>query len=136
LSQGIAIVAFWAGLHGLLLLGLAGVVVRRRVSLRVPLGDMRKPAMLQAMRVMANFAEYVPLSLLLMTILALMAAPDWLLHGLGGALLVGRLAHAQGLLSAPGRTLGRSLGIALTWTVLLIAALSNVALGGLALWGG
>ena len=48
------------------------------------------------------------------------------LHGLGIALVIGRLAHAQGLSQSAGTSAGRLVGNVLTWAVILLAALRNV----------
>jgi uncharacterized membrane protein YecN with MAPEG domain len=76
------------------------------------------------MRVQANFAEYVPLALILLGLAESLHTSRWLLHGFGLALLVGRLVHAIGV-SRPNEWLRfRVTGIALTFTVLIAAALA------------
>ena len=45
------------------------------------------------MRVQANFADYVPLSLLLLAFAELQGRPVWLIHTLCAVLVVGRLVH-------------------------------------------
>jgi uncharacterized membrane protein YecN with MAPEG domain len=98
-------------------------VVNLRRRLRVGLGDGGHPALQQAIRVHGNFIEYAPLSLVLILILELGQTSGWALHGLGAALFVGRLLHAQGLGSSPEESPGRFLGTTLTWMTLLTAAL-------------
>jgi len=71
----------------------------------------------------------VPLILLLLLFLALGGASAYWLHGLGIALTLARLLHAQGLLSSPGETPGRLLGITLTWITLIAAAIRCLVLG-------
>jgi uncharacterized membrane protein YecN with MAPEG domain len=78
--------------------------------------------MLQAARVQANFAEYVPLALVLLLLAELGAAPAAVLHGSALLLLASRLLHAWGLSRSPGRSFGRFYGTAGTW--LAIIALS------------
>jgi len=55
-------------------------------------------------------------------LLALTGATPLLIHALGATLLVGRVIHAAGLLFQKGPSLGRILGMALTYAVLLFAA--------------
>ena len=50
-----------------------------------------------------------------------------ILHILGIALTLGRGLHAYGLLTDPGRSIGRVTGTALTWLVLLASALLLLA---------
>jgi uncharacterized membrane protein YecN with MAPEG domain len=45
-----------------------------------------------------------------------------MVHGLGGALLFARLAHAQGFLSSPNTSIGRFIGATTTLLVILAAA--------------
>jgi uncharacterized membrane protein YecN with MAPEG domain len=61
-----------------------------------------------------------------MLILELNGASAAWLHGLGLALVVGRLAHAQGLSLSTGVSAGRFAGNILTWSVITIAAIKNV----------
>ena len=58
----------------------------------------------------------------LLLALALVKAPAVLLHGVGGGLAAGRVLHAIGLYQSSGASVGRMLGILLTWGALLAAA--------------
>ena len=60
--------ATYAALCGLLLLALAALVVRARWKYRTGLGVGTEPGMERAVRVHANFVEYVPLALLLLLV--------------------------------------------------------------------
>ena len=71
--------------------------------------------LLRAQRAHGNAAEYVPLVLVLLLALALVKAPAVLLHGVGGGLAAGRVLHAIGLYQSSGASVGRMLGILLTW---------------------
>lgn len=97
--------------------------LRLRGQLGVGLGDGDKPSLRRAIRAHANFAEYVPIALLTTYFLELRGGPTWLLHGLCGALLLGRCIHAFGLslVQEPPRV--RVLGMALTLTALCGSAL-------------
>ena len=116
------ITALWAGLLGLLMLGLAMQVVRTRVAEKVGFGDGGNPIMLQRIRVHGNFIEYVPMVLVLMLVLELNGTSAGVLHALGGSLFVARLLHAFGLGSSTGTTPGRFGGTVLTWLVLLASS--------------
>jgi hypothetical protein len=123
-------VAVYAGVNILLLFLLAILVVRARVKHKVLLGDGGNPAVLQAMRAQANGVEYVPAALMGLLILAVLEpVPLLAVQGLGGALTLGRIAHAIGLSSSGGRSVGRGVGTLLTW-------LTFVGIGGLLIWAG
>jgi len=82
------------------------------------------------MRVQANFAEYVPLSLVLMALAESLGTHAWLLHGLGIALLASRIVHAYGMSQARERFAFRVSGVATTFAVLAVAAIACLS-GGL-----
>ena len=119
------ITAFYAGLLAILILVLAFRVVAVRRATEIGLGDGGNALLLSRIRIHGNAAEYVPLALLLMLLLEINGASATWLNGLGIALLVGRLAHAQGLTQAAGVTAGRFVGNVLTWAVILVAAVKN-----------
>jgi hypothetical protein len=120
------ITALYAGLLGLLMLVLAFRVVAVRRATSIGLGDGGDALLLSRIRIHGNAAEYVPLALILMLVLEINGASATWLHGLGIALVIGRLAHAQGLSQAAGVTAGRFVGNVLTWSVIMIAAVKNV----------
>lgn len=119
--------ALWAGLLILFLLGLSGLVVRRRRRHLVAFGDGGHPEMTAAARAFGNATEYVPAGLVALILLALVGSPVWMIHALGATLLVGRAVHAAGLLFQKGPSLGRVLGMLLTWLSLLTAAVALIA---------
>ena len=111
----------YAGLLALWLLVLSIRVIRRR-QFGISLGDGGDPGMLRVIRGHANFAEYVPLALLMLGILELSSFPIYLLHALGFTLLVGRLLHGYALSFAKKSMFGRFWGTVLTFLVLIVAA--------------
>ena len=112
----------YAGILGLILLALSAQVVLARRRFRVRLGAGTEEGMQQAIRVQANFAEYVPFCVLLLVLAEIQGLPDPALHGAGIVLVVSRVLHAVGLSSRPGYSFSRFYGTAGTWTV--IAGLS------------
>lgn len=123
------ITMFHAGILGLVFLALAFRVVRLRRSLSVGLGSGGHEELNRAMRAHANFAEYVPLSLLLLALVeAGTAAPVWAVHLLGLVLLFARLIHGfLGVNRQSGYSAGRFWGTALTWLVIAAASLMIIA---------
>ncbi len=115
--------AFYAGLLAFLFLALSMNVIRRRYRARVALGDGGDPSLTRAIRAHANFAEYVPLTLLLMLALELTAGPAWLLHAAGALLLTGRLAHGAAFAIFDQAPRLRVAGMVLTFSAIASAAL-------------
>lgn len=120
------ITLLFASLHVLLMLVLLARISRHRHGHRIGLGDGGDAALTRKIRVHGNFVEHAPFALLLLGLLELsgLAAP-WL-WTFGGALLLGRIAHAIGLSRTGGYSLGRFYGTALTWLVLLAMALAGI----------
>lgn len=97
------------------------------------LGDGGDPQMLRVIRGQANFAEYVPLALVLIGLLELSHFSVWLLHALGAALLIARLMHGYALSFSQKFVLGRVGGTILTFGVLIVAGALCVYQGWLGL---
>ena len=132
-----SVVLLYTGLHALLLIALSWNVVRLRQRHEVGIGTGSVHALERAVRVQANFCEYVPLALLLLALIEFGSnAPAWVLHVLGLALLVGRVAHALGLSRSAGASRARVLGTLLTWIVLVLGAAVGVAAALFSLIGG
>lgn len=113
------ITAIYAALAGLMLLALAGLVVKARWRYKTVLGTGSEPGMERAVRVHANFVEYVPLTLLLLFLAEVNGLAAWALHAAGAVLLLSRLLHAWGLSQTSGRSFGRFYGTLGTWLTLL-----------------
>lgn len=118
----INILPLYAALLALLFVVLSVRTLLLRKNLQIGIGDAGNKQMQRAMRVHANFAEYVPLALLLLFLLEEIAAPIWLLHALGSSLLLGRLLHAYGVSQQKEDLRFRVSGMALTFTTLLGSA--------------
>lgn len=112
----------YAALLALLFVALSWRTIGLRRRYRVAVGDGGQPELLRAIRVHANFAEYVPLALLLIALVEIGGSPAWLVHGLGLALLVARYAHAWGVSQTKEDFRFRVAGMMLTFGVLGISA--------------
>ena len=123
------ITAVYAGLLGLVALVLAAQVVRHRRRARVGLGAGGDAGLERAIRVHANFVEYAPMVVILMTLNELSGASAWLLHSCGSAFFLGRIWHAFGLSRQSGVSKGRFFGTLITWVVMLVMAFSAMWLG-------
>lgn len=98
-------------------------VARLRGELKIGIGHGGNPVLERRMRVQANFAEYVPFALLLLTFLEMQQHSRYLIHVLALALLIGRIIHAYGVSQDNEDIRVRATGIAITAIVMLIAAI-------------
>ena len=114
---------FYAGLLGLLLVALSAQVVLARRRFRVGLGTGSEEGLQQAIRVQANFVEYVPFAVILLVLAELTGLPLPALHGAGVLLVASRILHAIGLTQSPGRSFGRFYGTAGTWLMIVVLSL-------------
>lgn len=80
----------------------------------------------RAIRGHGNFAEYVPLILLLMAFAELNDANVFAIHVIGVVLLAGRLCHAIAFSTEKGVFQFRTIGTAMTMTALISGGLLNL----------
>ena len=116
------VVFLYAALLALLFVALSIRTLLMRQRLQIAIGDAGNQGMLRAMRVHSNFAEYVPLSLLLLFFVEASGANPLFLHALGASILAGRISHAFGVSQIKEQYAFRVLGMALTLTPIIIAA--------------
>jgi uncharacterized membrane protein YecN with MAPEG domain len=111
------IVPGYAAILALIFIALSVRVIRLRRSTRVPVGTGRNAELERAVRVHGNFAEYVPLALLLLAFAEMQGFRGWSIHLLCLALLAGRSVHAYGLSRQNEDFRLRVAGMATTFTV-------------------
>jgi hypothetical protein len=121
-----SVAALYAAILGLLGAVLTVRVILNRVKTGIQAADGGNAALGQAIRAHANFAEQVPLALLLIVLAELAGTPAGIVHALGVALLLARLASAWGLSRSLDATTPRQAGAGLT--VLVVAAASLLLL--------
>jgi uncharacterized protein len=120
-------VSLYAGLLGLMFLALSIRVIGGRRLARVGLGDGGDLGLQRRMRAQANFAEYVPIVLLLLLLAELQGVSAWILHGVGACLVFGRIAHAVSISRDPEPSGGRVVGMAFTFTALGLSSVACLA---------
>ncbi len=120
------ITPIYAALLALMFVALSVRVIGARRSALVSLGDGGNRILLRRLRVHANFAEYVPLTLILMMLAEQQATPRAIIHGLGALLLTGRLVHAIGVSREPEKIWQRVTGMSLTFTALIAGSVVNL----------
>ena len=116
--------ALWSGLLLILMVVLSARVVAQRRKHRVAVGDAGTPELLQAVRAFGNAAEYTPAGIGALAILAVAGAPGFLIHAGGLLLFAGRVIHAVAISRSTGASLGRSMGMILTWVAYLFCAVA------------
>jgi uncharacterized membrane protein YecN with MAPEG domain len=121
----VAVTLFFAACCALMQCLLTVLVIRRRLQARVYFLDGGDDPLLRRMRAHGNFAETVPMALLLMALLEFSGLGSVWLMVFGVALLLGRVLHATSLLTN-NATWSRSFGMALTIGVISIEAVCGL----------
>lgn len=116
------VTGFYAACLTWLLIGLSVHTIRQRRLKWVALGDGGERALVRAIRAHANFAEYVPMALVLMLIVEMLGLASAWLHLLGISLLFGRLVHAYGITRERENLRFRIIGMSLTFGVLVLGS--------------
>jgi len=112
----------YAGLLAILFIILSVRVIQNRRSSKVSLGDGGNALLQRAIRGQGNFAEYVPLALLLLAILEMSRFSIYVIHALGLALVIGRILHGYAMGFRAEFRFGRFWGTVLTFAILTIEA--------------
>lgn len=95
--MNVPVTSLYAGLLAFMYLVLTLRVTRQRRQKRIGILNGDDQEMAQAVRVHGNFAEYVPLILVLMVVSELNQISSYFLHAMGIILLGSRISHAVGL---------------------------------------
>jgi len=122
----LSVTAIFAGLLTAMFIRLSFLVIGLRRKNKVSLGDGGIDDLDRAIRAHGNFAEYVPLGLVLMGCLELNGAPLCLVAVLGAMLVAGRHFHAKGIQEPPPNFANRIRGMQLTFASLGLLAVVNV----------
>ena len=121
-----AITAVYLGVLGLLYAFLSLRVARFRRGNKIVFGDADNLYLRSAIRAHANFAEYVPIIVLMNALLEMGGAASVQMHVLLGTLTVSRILHPFGMHAKPMTPqfiVGRIVGMILTFLVLVASAL-------------
>jgi uncharacterized membrane protein YecN with MAPEG domain len=117
------ITPFYAALLGLGFVTLSILTLRLRRKFKIALGDGGNQQLLRAIRVHSNFAEYVPLALILIYMTESISAPAWLIHFLCISLLFGRFSHAWGVSQTIEDFKFRVFGMAATFNAIITSSI-------------
>ena len=113
----------YAAILGLIFVGLSLRVIKSRFGVKVSLGHGGDAKLNIAIRTHANFAEYIPLALILLAGVEAFNYPIVIIHTLGIFLILGRLLHIYGLNSNNSIGKGRPAGTVLTLLTMVVASI-------------
>lgn len=116
------ITPYYAAILALLFIILSVKTIKTRREHKVAIGDGGEKSILRASRVHANFSEYVPLALLLITMLEIQSYAQWIIHGLCITLVTARIVHAYGVSQTNENFKFRIFGTAMTINIIGICA--------------
>ena len=117
------IVPTYAAILVLIFVFLSFRVIQMRASAKIGLGHGGDLAMERRIRVHGNFAEYVPLALLLLAFMEMQSHSRYLIHILCIVLIIARLMHAVGVTPVNESFPLRVASVLTTFAVLVIAAI-------------
>ena len=120
------VTSLYAGLLGLIYIGLTFFTIKGRFKHGVALGHGGHSDMEKRIRVHANFAEYVPIAIILIFLAEMGNLPAVLIHILGVGLIAGRILHALGLISENTVNKKRQIGMIFTLAVIIVASIASI----------
>ena len=118
--------SIYAGFCGLMLCWLALQTIKLRRTNKVKLGDGGVAELQAAIRAHGNFAEYMPIVLILLFLLEYNGAHPVIIHIIGIAFMAGRYKHAKGILNDNLRQ--RITGMGFTLNILIGLSLANIVM--------
>jgi uncharacterized protein len=113
------ITPFYSGIFGLFFVALSVRTLLLRRKFGIAIGSNNQPLLERASRVHSNFAEYVPMTLLLIYFLELKMPSNIWIHFVCIALLVGRISHAYGVSQIQEKLIYRVIGMTLTFVAIV-----------------
>jgi uncharacterized membrane protein YecN with MAPEG domain len=120
MNDSFAALALYTGLNAILLVVLAlNTGLRRGAQKAIEPGAVGDSALTRAIRAHGNFAENVPLALIVLAALALTNTAALPIHVLGATFTIARIVHAFGMMQAKHPNALRLIGNVLTWLMLL-----------------
>lgn len=113
----------YAAVLAIIFVALSVRVIKHRFGTQVVFGDGGHHNLSMAIRTHANFAEYIPLALILLMGVELHSYPSVVVHALGVVLVLGRVGHAVGLVTKGGAGAGRPIGAVATLLSMVTSAI-------------
>ena len=119
-----------ASIAAIIFVHLSFNVIKLRRKNHVRMGNGGVEELERAIRAHANFAEYVPIGLILLACLEANEASWWLVLLPGIALIIGRIIHAIGVQEPPPHINKRVLGMKITFLTLISLVALNLVVAG------
>lgn len=113
----------FAAILGLLFVYLSYGVIKFRMAHRIASGSGEVAALERAIRAHANFAEYVPLTLILLWFVETLTMSSTLVLLFGSVFVFGRILHVIGMVRPQRWMILRQLGMVLTLSVIAILSI-------------
>lgn len=120
------ITALYAGLLGLMYLGLTVFVIKGRFKNKLSLGDGGDESMTRRIRSHGNFAEFVPFTVILLFIAEWQGIADPVTHILGLTLVIGRSLHFIALNELAKIPMARQISMVMTLIPITILSIYNI----------
>ena len=117
---------YYASLLALIYVALSFNVIRLRMKLQISLGDGKDKQLRRAIRVHGNYAEYVPLTLMMIYFVEIQSQNLLLVHGLCSAFVLARLSHIYGVSQIRENIAFRTFSLFITGCVISISAISII----------
>ena len=127
-SIPLTIIPTYGAVLAILYLALTYAVIRGRYRLKLSLGDGGDELFNRTIRGHGNFAEYVPLSLLLLSCAEIGGAQALIIHLGGALLLMGRLLHGYDLALCEKNLIARRYGMIMTLASIVVGIASCLGL--------
>lgn len=121
------ITSLYAGLLGLIYIGLTFFTIKGRFKHQVAIGHGGHADMEKRIRMHANFAEYVPIAIILIFLTEMGNISAVVVHILGVSLIIGRVLHALGLIAENTVNKKRQIGMILTLLVIITASIASIS---------
>lgn len=129
------IVPFYAAILAVMFIMLSVRAIKLRRKHKIAVGHADNTELLRAIRAHANFAEYVPLTLLVIYLLEAITTLNLLIHALCLSLVIGRGVHAYSISQLTENIQLRAIGMSLTFAALGSAAMGILTAYALNLFG-
>ena len=111
-----------AALLGFMYIGLSIGVIKHRITNKVSHGDNNDSDLRKAIRIHANFSEYIPLSLILLFFVEMTAKFDTIVVVLGCVLILSRICHMIGMKNSKSYLILRQIG---TLAIIIVIAITS-----------
>ncbi len=120
--QMIEVTSIYAAVLGLMFTAITLRVALLRMSKKLSAGDGGDDQFAKLIRGHGNFAETVPIALILIALLELQGSSNFILHVLGSALVIGRISHYVQLTGLVKPLIFRKGGMVLTLGTIISAS--------------